>query len=151
MRLLLTILTFVFIALPSIAFAQPGPTPDAGPTSPFEWYTSVAGVVAATAVLVQILKRMLANVPYANTLPVWAYSVFVSALLTYLCVNIFGTLPGPLGQAMMQAVIMAAAASGIYEWLRDGSKPLAQAAYSAGHDVEEKNRPTRMHARRSNT
>lgn len=108
------------------------------------WYTSVAGVVAATMLAVTILKRALGNVPYANTVPTWIYAVAVSGGLTYLTNAVWHTLPGTLWQNMMQAVGMAAAASGFYEWLQTPTKPLAASAMSAGVLVEPKNTPDRV-------
>ena len=108
------------------------------------WYTSIVGIVAATALIVTVLKRLLGNVAYANTVPTWIYAVIVSAGLTYLTNAVWHTLPGELWQTMMQAVGLAAMASGFYEWLNNAGKPLAAAAVSAGVTVEQKNAPDRM-------
>ena len=114
------------------------------PTSWMDWYTSVAGVVLATSFGVTILKRALGNVPYANTVPTWAYAVMLAAVLTYLTNVVWHTLPGDLWQNMMQAAGMAAMASGFYEWYKAPSKPLATSAISAGVNVDEKNAPNRI-------
>jgi hypothetical protein len=114
------------------------------PNLTLNWYTSVLGIVAFTAILVTVLKRLLGNVPYMNTVPTWVYAVAVSAMLTYLANAIWHTLPGELWQTMMQAVGLAAMSSGFYEWLNNAGKPLAASAVSAGVTVEQKNAPTRM-------
>jgi hypothetical protein len=101
------------------------------------WYTSVVGVVGVTAIGVTILKRLLGNVPYVNTLPTWCYAVLVSAGLVTLTNLVWHTLPGELWQNMLQA-------SGFYEWYHNISKPLAAAAISAGVTVEAKNIPDRV-------
>jgi hypothetical protein len=108
------------------------------------WYTSVAGVVAATIVSVTILKRALGNVAYVNTVPTWMYAVLISGGLTALTNVVWHTLPGNLWQNMMQAVMMAGTASGFYEWLQTPTKPLAASAMSAGVRVEPKNTPDRL-------
>lgn len=108
------------------------------------WYTSVAGIVVATSLGVGVLKRALGNVPYANTIPTWIYAVAVSALLTFLTNQVWGTLPGDLWQNIMQATGMAAMASGFYEWYQAPSKPLATSAISIGVNVEERNAPNRI-------
>ncbi len=108
------------------------------------WYTSVAGVVMATIFLVTVLKRLLGNVPYANTVPTWLYAVAVSATLTALTNYVWHTLPGDLWQNMMQAVFMAGSASGFYEWMQTPTKPLAASAISAGVTVEPRNAPDRI-------
>jgi hypothetical protein len=108
------------------------------------WYTSVAGVVAATILAVTILKRAFGNVPYVNTVPTWMYAVTISGILTTLTNYVWHTLPGDLWQNMMQAVMMAGTASGFYEWLQTPTKPLAASAISAGVTVEAKNAPDRI-------
>lgn len=122
-------------------FAQPEPADPS--TTPGQWYASVLGIVTVTGIGVSILKRAFGNLPYFNTVPTWVYSVIISAVLTFLTVNVWHTLPGELWQTMMQAVIMAATASGFYEWLNHTDKPLAESARQAGVHVDEKNMPYR--------
>jgi hypothetical protein len=110
----------------------------------FTWYTSIAGIVAATIFSVTVLKRALGNVPYANTVPTWLYAVAVSAVLTVLTNYTWHTLPGALGENLMQAVMLAGTASGFYEWLQAPTKPLAASARSAGVIVEPQNAPDRI-------
>jgi len=106
------------------------------------WYTSVAGIVAATIFVVSILKRALGNLRGFNAVPTWLYACVISGTATYLCVAVWKTMPGPLWQLVIQAVFMAAAASGFYEWYNNGNKTLAASAKSAGVRVEAKNDPT---------
>ncbi len=130
----LAVLVMLISILAVPLFAQPE-TPE--PTSPLQWYTSVAGVVAATMLGVSVMKRALGNVTYFNAVPTWIYAVVISGILTFITVNVWRTLPGDLWQTMLQAVIMAATASGFYEWLNNGTKPLAASAVSAGVYVKE--------------
>ena len=141
---LVYLLVFVFLVAVVPAFAQELAVAD--DTSPFNWYTSVAGVVAATIFGVTVLKRALGNVQYVNTVPTWVYAVLISGILTFVTNRVWGTLPGDLWQTMMQAVMMAGAASGFYDWLREPTKPLAAAAIAAGVHVSPKNAPDRIDA-----
>lgn len=119
-RLLLILL---FVSLPALALAQP--TSEDPSTTPTQWYGSVAGIVAATMIGVGILKRILANVNVLNQLPVWLYAVVLSAGLTTLANMVWHTLPGDLWQLLTQSVIMAATASGFYEWFNSSPKGVA--------------------------
>lgn len=129
------IVLFVVFALASPVLAQPT---SEEPTTPGQWYGSVGGIVLATGIAVGILKRAFAKVSVLNQIPVWLYSVLVSAGLTYLSNTVWHTLPGELGQLLMQSVLMAATASGFYEWLNADAggvgpsmmKPLADSATS---------------------
>ena len=108
------------------------------------WYTSVAGIVAATILLVGVLKRAFGNVAYVNTVPTWMYAVGISASMTALANYIWHTLPGNFWQNLMQAVMMAGSASGFYEWYNAPTKALASSAISAGVTVDAKNAPDRV-------
>jgi hypothetical protein len=121
-------------------FAQPE-TPV--PVLPFNWYASVTGIVAATIALTSGLKRVIGNVPQLNAVPTWVYVIGISEVLTFLCVQVFHTMPGPVSQALYQALVMAASASGAYEWFFNGNlgKPMAATALSAGVKVPAKNKP----------
>lgn len=132
----LTLLVLLMLtAFPAMALAQPQPVDPS--TSPFEWYSSVTGVVAATILGVSILKRALANVNGLNGVPTWLYAVVMSAVLTFLTNRVWGTLPGELWQLMVQVVMMAAAASGFYEWLNNSTTTsLKSSARKAGVAVE---------------
>jgi hypothetical protein len=108
------------------------------------WYTSIAGIVAATMLGVSVLKRAFGNVAYLNTVPTWVYAVVISGVLTFLTNRIWATLPGELMPLLMQAVISAGTASGFYEWLKAPATPLAESAIKAGVDVQVKNAPERI-------
>lgn len=124
----------------TVLFAQPD-TPV--PVPPANWYASVTGIIAFTIAITSGIKRMFANTTALNAVPTWIYVVIISEILTFLCVQLLHTMPGPIWQAMYQALILAASASGAYEWFLNGNatKPLAATAMSAGVKVPIKNQP----------
>lgn len=109
--LLALLVILVFAAAP--LFAQ-GETPTPGSTN---WYSSVGGIVLATGILVQILKRALGSVTLLQDVPIWVYSVGVAVGLTWFCESVLHTLNGGLYTDINQAVLFAAAASGFYSWI----------------------------------
>lgn len=117
MRFSLRLYVFVLgavLALSSVSLsAQDGTLPIAGST---DWYTSVGGIVAATAVIVQVLKKSLSRVVFLQDVPLWLYSVVVASALTILAENVLQTIHGGLMADLNQAVLMAAAASGLFSW-----------------------------------
>lgn len=127
----------VFLATMSLClfavsvYAQGGPEPADPGTTPFAWYSSIAGIVVATTFVVSLLKRVLGGVTTLNQIPTWVYAVVVSFGLTYLCVYVFGTLPGQFWQLAWQAVYNAAIASGIYEWVARPTTTLQESALKA--------------------
>jgi uncharacterized membrane protein YfcA len=136
---------FLFIVLCAligsvVMFAQPE-TPE--PVPPSNWYASVTGIIAFTIAITSGIKRVLANVKALNAVPTWVYVIVISEVLTFTCVQFFHTMPGPVVQALYQALILAASASGAYEWFFNGNvtKPLAATALSAGVKVPMKNKP----------
>src|SRR5262245_49461084 len=86
---------------------------------------SLGGIVAATIVIVQALKGLLASVPALSRVPVSLYVVVISAGLTWFAAAVLHTIDGDLRQLVTQAVLMALASSGAVEWWRAGAKPLA--------------------------
>ena len=90
-----------------------------------DWYSSIAGVVALTIILVEVIKRSLGNIPWLSRIPTWAYAVVVSAALTATTHIWFGTLQGNDLELFSQAIGSAAIASGIKEWVSNINKPLA--------------------------
>jgi hypothetical protein len=123
---------FLFaIAFP--AFAQPDPADPS--TTPTEWYTSIAGVVGATVLLVSGAKRVFGNMPFMATIPTWLYAVVIALGLTYVASQVLGTLPGVFWQLAWQSAQNAAIATGVYEWFNNGTKPLWQSAQAAGVQV----------------
>lgn len=141
MRDRFVIVVFV-LAMCAIVSAQ-GPTPADPSTTPQQWYGSTAGIIAATAIGVSVLKRALANVKGLNSVPTWMYAVATSAVLTFLTVKVWGTLPGQLWQTMSQIAIAAGASSGFYEWLNNPATSLAASAVSAGVPVDPAKLPDR--------
>jgi hypothetical protein len=90
------------------------------------WYSSVAGVVAATIAIVQMLKSTMPRVEYLNLVPTWTYVVTVAALLTWFSHDVLGTLHGEnLVQLITEAVTAALVASGAVEMWRTKTKPIA--------------------------
>ena len=83
----------------------------------FAWYTSVAGIVAATILIVQVIKRFAGNVSYIGAIPTWVIAAVVAGSLSAAANAWWHTLPGPVWEVVMQAVMLAAMASGFKEWL----------------------------------
>jgi len=91
----------------------------------FNWYSSIAGIVALTIILVEVVKRSLGNVVWLSQVPTWLYAVLISAGLTAITHIWLGTLQGTDLDLFSQAVGSAAIASGIKEWVGNINKPLA--------------------------
>lgn len=89
--------------------------------------TSVAGVVLATIFILQVLKGTIAQVRWLNAIPTWLYAVIVSFGLTALSALVLHMLTGDFWTLAWQAVVMAATASGFYEWWKNKTKPIAAA------------------------
>jgi hypothetical protein len=115
------------VSLSTNLFAQ-GPTPADPSTGPAWWYGSVAGVTAATALIVSVLKRAVGDRDPFAQVPTWVYAFVVGAVLTALCAFGLGTLPGNPWQLVMQAALNGASSSGFYEWLNNGRKSLGMSA-----------------------
>ncbi len=98
--------------------------------------SSVAGIVALTMTLVHLLKPRLGRITFLQELPVWVYVVGVSGGLTWLSHDVLHKLDGDLISLMVQAVFSAMAASGLVEWWRAGSDPVAES--SSAVRAEEK-------------
>ena len=83
-------------------------------------FSSLSGIVASTMVAVEIIKRLLGNVPRLRRLPTWIYAVLVSAGLTAASAAAgWLTEPGPWYAVALKAVGLAATASGFWTWLRE--------------------------------
>lgn len=84
-----------------------------------QWYASIAGIVAGTLILVEVLKRAIGNVSVLKSVPTWVYSVAVAVGLTYTS-RALGYLAeqGSTLDVLMSAVMLAASASGFWTWLR---------------------------------
>lgn len=114
MRLRFSLLILLLVLTAAPVFAQPT---SEEPTTPTQWYSSVAGIVVATGIAVSILKRAFAKVAVLSQVPLWLYGVIISSALTYASNQLWHSLPGDLWQLLTQAVLMAATATGFYEWL----------------------------------
>lgn len=87
-----------------------------------QWYTSVAGIIAGTLIIVEVLKRALGNVALVKAVPTWVYAVVVAVGLTYAS-RAAGLLTdqGSTLDVLMTAVMLAGSASGFWTWLRNPS------------------------------
>src|SRR5947208_1449913 len=94
-------LSCLFVLLPIAVYAQPD-TPI--PVPPANWYASVTGIIAVTIAITSGLKRLIGNVKSLNAIPTWVYVVAIAEILTFICVQVFKTMPGPLGQMLYQAL-----------------------------------------------
>lgn len=134
-------LSALFVLLFSVGLFAQTPTP----VPPSDWYGSLTGIIALTMLLSSGLKRAIGNVAALNSIPMWIYVVLIAEGLTLVCVQVLHTLPGPLTTQIYQAFLLAASASGAYEWFFSGSgnatKPLAITAQSAGVRVDAVNMP----------
>ncbi len=104
--------------------------------------TSLASIVTASIFLTYVAKRALADVPVASRLPVWLYTSTIAGVLTYVAVEVLGTLQGKTGVLVIDGMINGALASGIREWFATVDKPLAasKAAKEASFEAEIKRR-----------
>lgn len=93
----------------------------------FQWYTTISGIILATGVGVQAIKRFLGNrAPFASV-PTWVYSVLLAAVLTALS-KYFGylTTAGTWLEVLMQSVMTAGATSGFVSWLQHLDTPIEE-------------------------
>ena len=112
--------------------------------TPGDWYSTQAGIITATAIIVSVLKRVLGNVRIANTVPTWTYAVAVAGLLTFVSVALLHAMSGDLLALISQAAISAGASSGFYEWLTaHPTTSLAASALAANVPVDPVNLPAR--------
>lgn len=100
---------------------------------PLKALASVAGIVALTIAIVQRVKMSFGDTPYMKEVPAWAYTVVVSGVLTYLSHSVLHAIEGDVKALLVQAILQALLASGAYEMLRAGNKPISQstAAFDA--------------------
>jgi len=115
---LLSLLAFPIAALATSPVAGIDPLPPVDPPQPFGELGTVTGVVGATLVVVEAVKRLFATTPFIQKAPVWTIAIAVSAILTVLANQLFKSLEGDLPALIWQAALAAASASGFYTWLR---------------------------------
>ena len=89
------------------------------PVTGIPWLASVAGIVVATLIVVEIVKKLIPTGNVLAQVPIWAWSVGVSCGLTILAHQVTHTLEGDLATLTWLAVSGAATASGFYSWLRN--------------------------------
>jgi hypothetical protein len=135
-------ISLIIVAVLVMGVVASAQTPEAVPV--IAWYGTQAGIIGATAIGVSILKRLLGNLAYANSLPTWLYAVGVAGVLTYLSVRVWHTMPGNLWPMVSQSVLSAGASSGFYEWITaHPTTSLATSAVKAGVAVDPVNLPNR--------
>ena len=83
------------------------------------YFGSIGGIIVATIALVAALRRALADVPAAKSVPVWVYAATTAVALTAFAHYVLKTLDGEIIDLVLQAVIAAGAASGFREWVKD--------------------------------
>jgi hypothetical protein len=90
-------------------------------------FASIGGIVIATMVIVQILKRAIGTTSTAaGAVPTWIYAVIVATGLTLLARFGLGTLAGDWWTLVVQAICNAAIAGGFYSWMQTGSAGIEQ-------------------------
>lgn len=90
-------------------------------SSPYSQLASITGIVAATGFGVEVLKRAFTRVKFVQHIPLWIIAIGVSVGLVLIANLGLGVLKGNVGPMIWQAALMAASASGFYEWLRNGA------------------------------
>lgn len=90
--------------------------------------TTITGIVAATMLIVELLKRIFENSMYFNRIPIFVYAAVVSAILAIFANKIIyidgqPLISGNLWIVIWQAVINAATASGLYSWIKKPETP----------------------------
>tara|TARA_Y100000310_G_scaffold345571_1_gene466747 strand:- start:2286 stop:2597 length:312 start_codon:yes stop_codon:yes gene_type:complete len=86
----------------------------------FQDLGSMSGIIGATLIILQILKKLMAEVDGLKVVPIWVYGVAISAGLTVLASKVLNILPGDnLLSLVWQAALLAASSSGFYEWIKD--------------------------------
>jgi len=90
--------------------------------TPYIELSSVGGIVIATGLGVQILKRWLRDAPWFGRIPFWALAVLIASGLTWFAHDVLHSLEGELVELMYQAALAAAGASGFYTWIRAPGK-----------------------------
>lgn len=96
-----------------------------GIDAPILELSTVSGIVAATMLGVQIIKRFGGNVPIICAAPLWVISIVVALALTLFAHGVLNLLEGDLVEVLWRTGLAAASASGFYSWLRRGNTTAA--------------------------
>lgn len=101
-----------------------------------QWYGSIAGIVAGTLIIVEVLKRAIGNVAVLKGVPTWIYAVVVAVALTYAS-RAAGYLAdqGSTLDVLMSALMLAASASGFWTWLRQPNDPIKDSEPARNADI----------------
>lgn len=104
--------------------------------------TSITGVIAATFLFVEVLKRLFTKEAWFGKIPVFVYAIVIAEILTVLANRVLklsdGTpvLPGTLTQAMWAALLGAASTGGFYTWLTSPSSVAAAQPLRVTNDTK---------------
>jgi len=119
---LVLLAVFAGLCLTQMCHAQTtAPAPPINPTSITEQLGTVTGIVVLSLALVQGLKLLLAKykVGIVSDLPTPLICVGISMALTLVANLVIGTLQGEWYNLLWQSGLAAAAASGLFTWLKE--------------------------------
>jgi len=119
---LVLLAVFAGLCLTQMCHAQTtAPAPPINPTSITEQLGTVTGIVVLSLALVQGLKLLLAKykVGIVSDLPTPLICVGISMALTLVANLVIGTLQGEWWNLLWQSGLAAAAASGLFTWLKE--------------------------------
>jgi len=109
---------YFFIAAAFLLAAVPVFAQNAAPDSPYPELATMSGIVASTALVVEVLKRLFRSVPAFRMVPIWVYAMIVSTGLVLLARFGLRTMEGDIGPMVWKAALLAASSSGFFTWLR---------------------------------
>ncbi len=105
-------------ATPAVFAMQQGVAISEEAQSPFPQLATLTGIVAATTLVVEVLKRLLVSVKVLNRIPTWMYAIGTAIVLVLIANRVLGVLQGDMGPLMWSAALLGASASGFWTWLR---------------------------------
>lgn len=86
--------------------------------------SSISGIIVATLILVEFIKRLVGNVKWIKRVPLFVYVIVVATVLTVASNKYLKNsenkplLQGNLTQLVWESIVAAAGSSGFYTWLR---------------------------------
>ena len=80
-------------------------------------FSSVAGIIVATTIIVAVLMRSLGDKPFFGKVPAFVYVTGISLILTFLANRVWKLLPGSIGVLLWDSAKSALASSGFYTWV----------------------------------